>query len=248
MKATMIHIGNFFFKYRNQVFPLIIVALFLMSPPPAEIGGSVTAERVKDVIALLVVFSGLALRATVIGYAYIQRGGLKKRVYASDLVTEGMFGVCRNPLYVGNMLVYAGVFLLQGNPTVVIVGIALFMFIYQCIVYAEEAFLEDKFGDAYRAYCADVPRWMLHFGNFAQATHGMVFNVKRVIAKDYSTVSAALLAVLLIEIYRVAGAANALPLTYISLLGFFIAVVGAATGMVSLLKKRGIFNDPKAIS
>ncbi len=36
MKATMIHIGNFFFKYRNQVFPLIIVALFLMSPPPAE--------------------------------------------------------------------------------------------------------------------------------------------------------------------------------------------------------------------
>jgi hypothetical protein len=28
----------------------------------------------------------------VIDYAYIQRGGLKKRVYASDLVTEGMFG------------------------------------------------------------------------------------------------------------------------------------------------------------
>ncbi|CCM77031.1 hypothetical protein BN77_4075 [Rhizobium mesoamericanum STM3625] len=30
----------------------------------------------------------------------------------------------------------------------------------------------------------------------------MVFNVNRVIAKDYSTVSAALLAALLIEIYR----------------------------------------------
>ena len=59
---------------------------------PSEIGGSVTAERVKDVVALLILLAGLALRATVIGYAYIQRGGLKKRVYASDLVTEGMFG------------------------------------------------------------------------------------------------------------------------------------------------------------
>ncbi|MEK1874861.1 MAG: methyltransferase [Rhizobium altiplani] len=247
MKAAMIHIGNFFFKYRNQPFPLIIVTLFLMTLPPSEIGGSVTAERVKDVVALLILLAGLALRATVIGYAYIQRGGLKKRVYAADLVTEGMFGACRNPLYVGNMLIYAAVFLLHGNPMVVVVGIALFMLVYQCIVYAEEAFLENKFGDAYRAYCADIPRGMLRFGNFAPATHGMVFNAKRVIAKDYSTVSAALLAVLLIEIYRVAGAANALSLPYLSLLVFFVAVVGAATGMVSLLKKRGVFNEATAV-
>jgi len=139
------------------------------------------------------------------------------------------------------MLIYAAVFLLHGNPMVVVVGIALFMLIYQCIVYAEEAFLENKFGDA------DVPRWMLRLGNFAPATQGMVFNAKRVIAKDYSTVSAALLAVLLIEIYRVASAANALPLPYLSLLVFFMAVVGAATGMVSLLKKRGVFNEATAV-
>ncbi len=145
------------------------------------------------------------------------------------------------------MLIYAAVFLLHGNPMVVVVGIALFMLVYQCIVYAEEAFLENKFGDAYRAYCADIPRGMLRFGNFAPATHGMVFNAKRVIAKDYPTVSAALLAVLLIEIYRVAGAANALSLPYLSLLVFFVAVVGAATGMVSLLKKRGVFNEATAV-
>ncbi|WP_431322605.1 methyltransferase family protein [Rhizobium sp. YTU87027] len=247
MKATMIGIGNFFFKYRNQAFPLIIVALFLMSPPPTEIAGSVAAERVKDLMALLVIFSGLALRASVIGYAYIKRGGLKKRVYANDLVTEGMFGVCRNPLYVGNMLIYAGVFLLHGNPVVAILGIALFLFIYQCIVYAEEAFLEDKFGDAYRAYCADVPRWLLRFSNFSTSTQGMVFNVKRVIAKDYSTVSAALLAVLLIEIYRVVGATS-VPPVHVYALASLIAIVAAATGVVSMLKKRGAFKEHKATS
>ncbi|WP_268871414.1 hypothetical protein [Rhizobium mesoamericanum] len=43
---------------------------------------------------------------------------------------------------------------------------------------------------------------MLHFSNVARAIQGLVFNVNRVIAKDYSTVSAEQLAALLIEIYR----------------------------------------------
>ena len=105
MKNLMLSIGNFFFKYRNQAFPLIIVTLFVAAPPAATVLGSATLEQWKDAAALLIVFAGLILRATVIGYAYIKRGGLNKRVYAKDLVTEGMFGVCRNPLYVGNMLI-----------------------------------------------------------------------------------------------------------------------------------------------
>ena len=133
MKNLMLSIGNFFFKYRNQAFPLIIVALFVAAPPAATVLGSATLERWKDAAALLIVSAGLILRATVIGYAYIKRGGLNKRVYAKDLVTEGMFGVCRNPLYVGNMLIYSGLFLFHGNPVVVAVGCLLFGFIYQCL-------------------------------------------------------------------------------------------------------------------
>ncbi|WEX74843.1 hypothetical protein PYH37_000137 [Sinorhizobium numidicum] len=105
----MIHFGNFLFRYRNLIFPLLILSLFVTVPPPGEIWASTTLERIKDVIVILFALSGLALRATVIGYAYIQRGGLKKKVYAKKLVTEGMFGICRNPLYVGNVLIYATV-------------------------------------------------------------------------------------------------------------------------------------------
>ncbi|MDR6756965.1 protein-S-isoprenylcysteine O-methyltransferase Ste14 [Mycoplana sp. BE70] len=246
MTAAMIGIGNFFFKYRNQLFPAIIVALFLLAPPVAH--GSTAVEQVSAIVAILLVLAGLGLRATVIGYAYIQRGGLNKRVYAKDLVTEGMFGVCRNPLYVGNMLIYSGVFLFSGNPLAVVLGIGLFAFLYQCIVLAEEEFLEKKFGDAYRAYCRDVPRWALRLRRFRSATEGMAFNVRRVIAKDYSTMSATLITLLVIEFYRAAlneGLTQSLP--YLAVLAGLLALIGLATGAISRLKKRGVFSEPKPI-
>ncbi|WP_028747134.1 methyltransferase family protein [Rhizobium mesoamericanum] len=244
MKILMLAFGTFFFKYRNQAFPLIILVLFVAVPPTTAILGSAALEQWKNVVALAIVLAGLVLRATVIGYAYIKRGGLNKRVYAKDLVTEGMFGVCRNPLYVGNMLIYVGLFLFHGNPVVVIVGSLLFGFIYQCIVYAEEEFLANKFGEAYSAYCGDVPRWGLKLSAFSASTEGMAFNVRRVIAKDYSTMSSTMIALLATEFYRVA--ANSISdqeLSYaIVLVGLLVAVL-ALTALVSSLKKKGVFDE-----
>ncbi len=244
MKNLMLKIGTFFFKYRNQAFPLIIVALFITAPPTTTVLGNEALEQWKDIGALVIIIAGLLLRATVIGYAYIKRGGLNKRVYAKDLVTEGMFGVCRNPLYVGNMLVYSGLFLFHGNPVVVVIGCLLFSFIYQCIVYAEEEFLAGKFGEAYSAYCRDVPRWGLKLGAFSASTEGMSFNMRRVIAKDYSTMSSTLIALLATEFYRVAAdSISDREMSYaIALIGLFVVVI-ALTGLVSSLKKRGVFDE-----
>jgi protein-S-isoprenylcysteine O-methyltransferase Ste14 len=244
MKVIMLRIGTFLFKYRNQAFPLIIIALFVAAPPSTAPWGNPALERPKDIAALLMVLSGLILRTTVIGYAYIRRGGLNKRVYADDLVTEGMFGVCRNPLYVGNMLIYVGLFVFHGNPFVVSAGSALFAFFYQCIVYAEEAFLRDKFGAAYLDYCKDVPRWGLKLSAFAESTKGMSFNLKRVVAKDYSTASSTLIALLATEFYRVAvGSITEQERAYAIMLALLLGAVLALTGLVSSLKKRGVFDE-----
>jgi protein-S-isoprenylcysteine O-methyltransferase Ste14 len=245
MKSVMISVGNFLFRYRNQVFPLIIIALFLSAPPATEIAGSAALEKAANIAGWLIAGLGLLFRATVIGYAYIQRGGLNKKVYAKNLVTEGMFSICRNPLYVGNVLIYSAVFLIHGNLGVMIAGILLFCFMYQCIVYAEEAFLEDKFGEGYKAYCADVPRWIPRLAKFSQATHGMAFNVKRVVAKDYSTASATLITLLLAEIYQHAINSAGPDKRHVLTLAALIALTGLATALVSRLKKRGVFNENK---
>lgn len=243
LKPVMVRIGDFFFRFRDGLFPLIIIGLFLLAVPPTELFHSERLENLKDIVALAIVFSGIAFRGLVIGFVYIKRGGLNKKVYAEDLVTSGIFGLCRNPLYVGNLLVYVGVFLMHGNPLVMVLGIASFAFIYQCIVYAEEHFLRNKFGEGYEAYCRDVPRWLPNFSKFGTAVEGMKFNFRKVIIKDYSTIATSLLAVTLVECYEEVAEQLAFPATthnqhYIMVLGAIILCIGLMAGAVRIAKKR----------
>ena len=206
MKKLMVSIGNFLFKYRNFLFPLYILALFLLfRPPVSRLNGSESAQLIQDLVAALIAISGLAVRGIVIGLAYIKRGGLNKKVYAANLVTEGKFSVCRNPLYVGNMLIYAGQFLMFGNYQCFAIGVLSFWFIYECIIAAEEYYLRDKFGPAYDAYCRDVPRWRPMLSKIGEATSGMNFDWKKVIYKDYSTMTSTLTILALIQLWKVLG-------------------------------------------
>jgi len=237
-KSAWVRTGDFFFRYRNAVFPVVLVALFATFRPPAQYLGSESLEEWKDVLAIAVALAGLAFRATVIGFAYIKRGGLNKRVYADNLVTEGFFGLCRNPLYLGNMLIYAGVFLMHGNPWVVGLGILGYWLIYESIIAAEEFFLRDKFGPGYADYCHDVPRWLPRLSRFSEALHGMRFNWKRVVVKDYTTMANAAMALLLLELLeRYYARSTAEFLSDLALGTPFLAALLAATAFIALAKR-----------
>jgi protein-S-isoprenylcysteine O-methyltransferase Ste14 len=240
--ALMIRIGDFFFTYRNRVFPLIVLALFALAVPTHAIFESEALERTKDLLALMIAFAGLSVRGFVIGFVYIKRGGLKKKIYADSLVTDGVFGMCRNPLYLGNLLIYLGVFLMHGNPIVITLGILVYVFIYQCIVFAEESYLEKKFGESYRAYCREVPRWGVKISHFKQATEGMTFNLGRALVKDYSTIAMTLIMLALTEGYEIVTEPHPLPSAVILIAAFILSVV-AATGVFRLLKKRNWFTS-----
>ncbi len=237
MKKIMIIIGNFFFKWRNYVFPLFVLALFLFRAPVALFGGAEHLELAKDAIGLLIILLGLGIRATVIGYAYIKRGGLNKKVYAETLVTEGMFTLCRNPLYLGNMISIFGIFLVHGDLLVMTIGTACYIFIYQSIIYAEEAYLEKKFGKDFSNYCQKTPRWLPVLSRFEQATKHMQFDWKRVIIKDYTTIATSLIAATAIEFYE--GLAKGFSYYEQSLLGF-MAICGLCVAIISFAKKKGL--------
>tara|TARA_R110000868_G_scaffold233887_1_gene487600 strand:+ start:2283 stop:3038 length:756 start_codon:yes stop_codon:yes gene_type:complete len=246
--SFMVRIGTFFFKFRDGLFPLILVALALVAVPPSKVFESEQLEVLKDIVAVALVVAGLAFRGLVIGYVYIKRGGLNKKVYAEDLVTDGIFGICRNPLYVGNMLIYVGVFLMHGDPLVMMLGIGLFAFIYQAIILTEENYLRDKFGAGYEAYCRDVPRWVPRFSLFSKAVDGMSFNFRKVIIKDYSTIATSLIAVILVEFYEEVAEMAALPntgnLPHIIILGGLLLSVGLVAGAIRIAKKRKWIADP----
>ena len=76
------------------------------------------------------------------------------------LVTYGIFGWLRNPLYVGNLLVWAGFVVGSGVLWFLPVALVLFAVEYTLIVRYEEGVLESIFGAEYVAYKARTPRWL----------------------------------------------------------------------------------------
>jgi protein-S-isoprenylcysteine O-methyltransferase Ste14 len=79
---------------------------------------------------------------------------------ASALVTSGIHGWFRNPIYLGMFLLYGGIGLVVRSPWVLILMLPLAITIRYGVVAREEAYLERRFGDAYRHYKARVRRWL----------------------------------------------------------------------------------------
>ena len=76
------------------------------------------------------------------------------------LVTYGIFAWLRNPLYVGNLLIWIGFVIGSGLQWFIPVAIVLFAIEYSLIVRYEEGVLESIFGGEYVAYKARTPRWL----------------------------------------------------------------------------------------
>lgn len=76
------------------------------------------------------------------------------------LITEGPFQLSRNPMYLGMVIAAVGVAMLLGTLSPFLVVIVLAWLLTTRFITVEEAALEDEFGEAWRAYCRRVRRWL----------------------------------------------------------------------------------------
>jgi protein-S-isoprenylcysteine O-methyltransferase Ste14 len=76
------------------------------------------------------------------------------------LVTTGIHGWSRNPIYLGLFLIYGGIGIAGSSLWALILMLPLAITIRYGVVAREEAYLERRFGDAYRDYKARVRRWL----------------------------------------------------------------------------------------
>ncbi len=76
------------------------------------------------------------------------------------LVTTGIHGWTRNPIYLGLFLIYGGIGIAARSPWTLVLMLPLAITVRYGVVAREEAYLERRFGDSYRDYKARVRRWL----------------------------------------------------------------------------------------
>ena len=75
------------------------------------------------------------------------------------LVTSGLFGVVRNPIIAGELMVIWAEVLYLASLGLLVYAVLISLAGHLLVVYVEEPELRERFGETYEAYCRDVPRW-----------------------------------------------------------------------------------------
>lgn len=200
---SMEHNGNWLFRYRGQ----IPVVLFLASIPAIYFTNYDWLEFDEDaqwlwlIIAASVSFLGQVIRAVAIGTSNKHTSGRNtKEQVAEALNTKGIYSTVRHPLYLGNYLMWIGIVIYVLNPWYVIVVSLLFWLYYERIMFAEERFLERKFGEQYVAWSKSIPAFLPSMKNYKKSE--IPFSMKTILRREYSGVTATIIGFLFVEIIR----------------------------------------------
>jgi protein-S-isoprenylcysteine O-methyltransferase Ste14 len=112
------------------------------------------------ITAGFLILTGLALGTA--GIRNFSRAGTPVPTYqpVRALVTTGIHGWTRNPIYLGLFLLYGGIAIAARSSWTLLLTLPLAITIRFGVVAREEAYLERLFGDAYRDYRTRVRRWL----------------------------------------------------------------------------------------
>jgi protein-S-isoprenylcysteine O-methyltransferase Ste14 len=138
--------------------PFIVAFRHLLAPAIVrDSPESETFARSVIVGGALFVFLTAALRTW--GAAYLRTSVVHDTAQHSEaLVADGPFRYTRNPLYLANLPMAAGIGVLASLSGFIFLVLANWIFVYRLIFREEEALLQTQ-GESYRAYCRSVPRF-----------------------------------------------------------------------------------------
>jgi len=138
--------------------PFIVVLRHLIAPSIGR--GTREAEtfaRIVIAAGALLVFLAAAIRTW--GAAYLKTDVVHDTAQHSEaLVADGPFRYTRNPLYLANLPMAAGIGVLASRWGFIFLVLANWIFVYRLIFREEEALLRTQ-GESYRTYCRSVPRF-----------------------------------------------------------------------------------------
>ncbi|MEI7474277.1 MAG: isoprenylcysteine carboxylmethyltransferase family protein [bacterium] len=197
LKDKLIAIGHTFFRYRTYQFLIYVAVILLGWRHFYHLKGHLGYE----LFCYCVAFSGIIVRSLTCGFVSIGTSGRNTRQQeAVELNTTGMYSICRNPLYIGNFLVFLGIVLLTENWLGVIIASALFWIFYTPIILTEEDFLVGKFKEEYLKFASETNCIIPSFKNFKKPAKE--FSLWMVLMREHDTLLSTTLSFLGVEILR----------------------------------------------
>jgi protein-S-isoprenylcysteine O-methyltransferase Ste14 len=146
----------------------------VIAPPPFIYGGALLAGlllqrlvplrllpgKAGRIVGMVLIGSGLLVG--VPAFRAMHRAGTEvdPREETTALVTSGPFRYTRNPLYLTQTLIYAGLAAFANALWPILFLPGVLVAITKGVIEREERYLERKFGDEYRQYKVRVRRWI----------------------------------------------------------------------------------------
>ena len=137
---------------------LLGVTLQRLWPVKADLGMDRSTRHWIGGLIVAGAFFGLGAWSVIL----FRRSGQNENPWkpTPQIVERGPFRITRNPMYLQMIIICIGVAVILANPWILLLIPLAGWVLQRLAILPEEAYLERKFGDTYRAYKNRVRRWL----------------------------------------------------------------------------------------
>ena len=185
LQEELIEQGNKLFKYRSNLpVPFAVLGLIIYLYNIHFLDKEIHSIFF-EIGCLLVGLLGQLIRGITIGYTPKGTSGRNtRRQVADELNTKGMYSLVRNPLYLGNFFMWFAIILFINIHWFSILYIMCFWIYYERIIFAEENFLRNKYGQTYIQWTEKTPIFLPRLTGWKQPA--LVFSIKNILKREYN--------------------------------------------------------------
>ena len=143
-------------------------------------------EALWEVLCFTVSFLGLGIRIYTIGHTPKGTSDRRTKGQKADVLnTTGIYSIVRHPLYLGNFLIWLGFSFFTHSFFFIFSAVLLFILFFERVIFVEEDFLRERFGQAFKDWAEKTPRMIPSFKNRQKSA--LPFSLKTVLKREHST-------------------------------------------------------------